>query len=131
MSLGHDWPRTDTPTTWQTRGSCKDHPELNWFPVRGQNITKQRQVCAGCPVRIDCLAEALNIGAHNDFGVWGGTGEHERRDMRRARMRCDGDRLVTTEPCPRCLGRGEYEGDTCRTCSGRGEIVRPPRSANA
>jgi hypothetical protein len=38
--------------------------------------------CAGCPVREDCLAFALE---HEDLvGVWGGTTAEERREMRRS-----------------------------------------------
>jgi WhiB family redox-sensing transcriptional regulator len=37
-------------------------------------------VCAGCPVRLQCLEMALQ----NDerFGIWGGLSERERRRVR-------------------------------------------------
>jgi WhiB family redox-sensing transcriptional regulator len=34
-------------------------------------------MCAGCPVRPDCLAEALDN--RIEWGVWGGMTERERR----------------------------------------------------
>lgn len=83
--MAREHPRTDQPDHWQSQGACRTRPDLNWFPERGQNIGEQRDVCASCLVRIDCLAEALDLGAHADFGIWGGTSERQRRDMRRRR----------------------------------------------
>lgn len=40
-------------------------------------------VCAGCPVAIECLAEAIDTPTRDDFGVWGGTGPRERRKLRK------------------------------------------------
>ena len=40
------------------------------------------RICAGCPVRADCLAHAID---HEPFGVWGGTLPMERRHMRNNR----------------------------------------------
>jgi WhiB family redox-sensing transcriptional regulator len=37
----------------------------------------------GCPVRIDCLADALD--SRTEFGVWGGMTERERRTLLRRR----------------------------------------------
>jgi hypothetical protein len=34
-------------------------------------------ICAACPYRVQCLEQALVTG--EDFGVWGGLGEGERR----------------------------------------------------
>lgn len=40
-------------------------------------------MCFGCPVRTECLAEALD---HRiEFGVWGGMTERERRALLRRR----------------------------------------------
>ena len=38
---------------------------------------RARSVCAGCPVRLECLAEALDN--RIEWGVWGGMTERERR----------------------------------------------------
>jgi WhiB family redox-sensing transcriptional regulator len=43
-------------------------------------IAEAKAVCAACPVRIDCLGYALETG--QDAGVWGGTSEKERREIR-------------------------------------------------
>lgn len=39
-----------------------------------------KKVCANCPYKIDCLVYAME----NDvLGIWGGTTEKDRRDLRR------------------------------------------------
>lgn len=44
-----------------------------------QNVAKR--VCRGCPVKIECLAEALDN--RIEYGVWGGMTERERRAVLR------------------------------------------------
>ncbi|MGH8867099.1 MAG: WhiB family transcriptional regulator [Actinomycetes bacterium] len=39
-----------------------------------------KRVCAGCPFRRPCLAYALT---HSEAGIWGGTTEKERDELRR------------------------------------------------
>ena len=51
--------------------------------VRGAEQNKAKQVCQGCPVRTECLAEALDN--QIEWGVWGGMTERERRALLRRR----------------------------------------------
>lgn len=48
---------------------------------KGAEQRQARELCYSCPVRLQCLAEALN--ADTDFGVWGGLTERERRALTR------------------------------------------------
>lgn len=72
--------------SWRTDAVCKDtDPEL-FFPVgtTGQallQIDRAKQVCGECPVKIECLDFAIDT--NQDSGIWGGTSEDERRDIRR------------------------------------------------
>ena len=47
------------------------------------NQKRARLVCTGCPVRYECLAEALDN--QIEWGVWGGMTERERRQLLRQR----------------------------------------------
>ena len=73
--------------SWASRGACLDSdPEL-FFPIglagpALQQIARAKAVCERCTVRIDCLSYALSTG--QDAGVWGGTTEEERREIRAA-----------------------------------------------
>lgn len=73
-------------TNWRARALCRDEdPEL-FFPIGTSGpalfqVAEAKAVCARCPVRTRCLAEALETG--QDYGVWGGLSENERRSLKR------------------------------------------------
>ncbi len=70
-----------TAEAWQERGACRHvDPEL-FFPGQGEDASAAKKVCAGCPVRDQCLAFALENGVKH--GIWGGLSERERRRLRR------------------------------------------------
>jgi hypothetical protein len=60
-----------------------DEPVLPW---RGDvfGLMVARAICARCPVRVECLDYALEVGDPL-LGVWGGTSKLERRRMRGTR----------------------------------------------
>jgi WhiB family redox-sensing transcriptional regulator len=67
---------------WRLLAACRHaDPEL-FFPVSLSGlsldqVTRAKAICAGCPVRRQCLAFALDT--RQDHGVWGGMSEEERR----------------------------------------------------
>lgn len=63
---------------WMADAACREHPELSWFPARGESIEEARHVCAGCLVAEDCRTYALEQPPWLS-GLWGGTSERERR----------------------------------------------------
>lgn len=65
---------------WHGRGLCVGEAPDVFFPSRGDPGTQARQICAACAVRDDCLGYA--IGA-DEFGIWGGLDQDERRNLRR------------------------------------------------
>jgi WhiB family transcriptional regulator, redox-sensing transcriptional regulator len=71
---------------WEELAACRGaDPEL-FFPVSSTGpslaqIRRAKAVCAGCPVREACLAYALDT--RQEFGIWGGLDEQERRRLRR------------------------------------------------
>ncbi|AYD88997.1 WhiB family transcriptional regulator [Actinomyces sp. 2119] len=66
--------------TWATRAACTAIDPDRLFG-KGAEQRDIRSVCFSCPVRMECLAEALNSGS--SFGVWGGLTERERRALLR------------------------------------------------
>jgi WhiB family redox-sensing transcriptional regulator len=67
---------------WHKKAACAGQTPA--FFVKGTPPTRTRQICAGCAVREKCLEAAL---ADPDLvGLWGGTTERERREMRRGRV---------------------------------------------
>lgn len=78
---------------WRHQAACRDEdPEL-FFPVGTTGpaelqIRQAKSVChQRCPVMTECLQWALAAG--QDFGVWGGMSEDERRALKRRRQRED------------------------------------------
>jgi WhiB family redox-sensing transcriptional regulator len=65
---------------WMLDGACREHPDVNFFPTRGERIDPARAVCSTCLVRDECLAFALADATI--VGVWGGTSEKQRRSLR-------------------------------------------------
>ncbi len=69
---------------WVEHAACSTTSPDLFFPERGASTREAKAVCAGCPVRVDCLEYALEAG--EKFGVWGGKSEKERRTLRRHRL---------------------------------------------
>jgi len=72
---------------WRDEAACADvDPDL-FFPVGvtgpavGQ-IAAAKTICEGCAARTVCLEFAITT--NQEYGVWGGTSEEERRTLRRA-----------------------------------------------
>jgi len=72
---------------WREDAACADvDPDL-FFPVGvtgpavGQ-IARAKAVCRACAAQARCLEFA--IATNQEYGVWGGTSEEERRALRRA-----------------------------------------------
>jgi WhiB family transcriptional regulator, redox-sensing transcriptional regulator len=71
---------------WQAEAACRGAGTVDYFPSRGESTAAAKAVCAGCPVRTECLDYALDT-ADLVPGIWGGTAERERRRMRSAAAR--------------------------------------------
>ena len=103
---------------WTLRAACAKRSPDELF-VQGAAQRQAREVCFDCPVRLECLVDALDN--RIQYGVWGGMTERERRALlRRAptveswRSTLDGvDRTEITEeigrrwPAPRPRRRSD------------------------
>lgn len=70
---------------WKEGSLCNDHPEVNFFPARGESTRVARAICNQCPVEDECLFYIMQRG--DKFGIWGGLSERNRRIVRRATKR--------------------------------------------
>lgn len=75
-------PTTTVDHGWITRAACRDGNPDELF-VQGAEQHKAKVTCLACPVRTECLADALDNRV--EFGVWGGMTERERRALLRRR----------------------------------------------
>ena len=73
---------------WRDEAACSSSADTSlFFPVGVTGLAElqiddAKAVCRSCPVRETCLEFAITT--NQEYGVWGGTGEDERRDLRRA-----------------------------------------------
>lgn len=68
---------------WQAQGNCVgEDPEIFFLAEnsrmgpKAKAINRAKEVCFGCPVKQQCLEQALAV--PEEFGVWGGTTPEER-----------------------------------------------------
>jgi WhiB family transcriptional regulator, redox-sensing transcriptional regulator len=102
--------------SWQSRAACLDcDPDL-FFPIAPsgpalRQIEQAKAVCARCPVRRECLQYAL--ATRQVHGVWGGTSEEERQQLRRT-LTMDGRHLARPHKIPpACAPSGDGAAGAC------------------
>ncbi|UXY24980.1 WhiB family transcriptional regulator (plasmid) [Streptomyces cynarae] len=70
---------------WRHQASCREEDPDLFFPIGDTGpvllqVQEAKAVCRRCPVIGQCLQWALESG--QEFGVWGGLSEAERRAMK-------------------------------------------------
>jgi len=78
----------ETESSWRDIAACSgDRGALFYPPLRSERRSvkaarevRAKRVCATCPVRTDCLEQALTFGER--YGIWGGLTDAERRHLR-------------------------------------------------
>lgn len=69
---------------WMNMAACREADVDVWFPGprERRKVAQARRVCAGCPVRVECLQWALALEEgrpeHWRFGVFAGTTPRQR-----------------------------------------------------
>lgn len=66
---------------WHQQASCRGLDPGLFYPDRGENF-QLHDLCDACPVRVDCLADA--IATHEHDGWWGGLDDRDRGRVKRA-----------------------------------------------
>ena len=70
---------------WHVFAACEGSDLALFFPVVGENPRAALAICAECPVRVECLDEALDD-PELDHGVRGGMTARARTRLRRERQ---------------------------------------------
>lgn len=67
------------------QAACVNADPTTFFPDKGSTVQAQAAIaiCGRCDVRDACLTEALARPTAEDHGVWGGTTEYQRKQLRR------------------------------------------------
>lgn len=66
--------------TWQESASCASVGDDFWFPDKGGSTRDAKRICWKCPVRFECLEDAIATGERR--GIRGGLSERERRRLK-------------------------------------------------
>jgi WhiB family redox-sensing transcriptional regulator len=61
---------------------CAQTDPTLFFPKGGDSAVPARELCLGCPCRLDCLWEAVE--RREGFGVWGGLNQEQLRMLWRS-----------------------------------------------
>lgn len=86
---------------WRTTGPCKDDADAMFPTSNAAEIEHAKSYCRMCPVIERCLQWALETG--EEYGVWGGLSEKERRALRRRAARPISIDDYTDQPSPRTM----------------------------
>lgn len=74
---------------WQARAACGGTPTPDdFFPGQYSRTAKlgpAKALCAGCPVRAECLEWALDHPEDTQCGIWAGYSRNGLRALRKAR----------------------------------------------
>jgi WhiB family redox-sensing transcriptional regulator len=74
--------------TWRDAAACLGTDTDAFFPAKGGSTRYAKRICRSCPVRAQCLEEALEwdaIQAGGPAGIWGGKSPQERKAILRER----------------------------------------------
>ena len=74
---------------WVADAACGDPFGPSMFPHEKDKdgVELAKAVCSGCPVRQQCLDEAIGNG--EQYGIWGGLTAEERTSLRRKKARAE------------------------------------------
>jgi WhiB family redox-sensing transcriptional regulator len=85
QGAGSDW-MDYGPPSWTADAACREHRELEFVllprGVQPADVERCKSVCRSCLVGRECLSHALADDTLE--GVWGGTSDRERRELRKA-----------------------------------------------
>ena len=73
-----------TPAEWAQQARCAGEDPDWWFSDSPTLQARALEICAECPVRVECASEAIQSNAE---GIWGGLTEQELDQLKKNRRR--------------------------------------------
>lgn len=70
--------------SWQAQAACIGRTDKDWDA--DFVMPDVAAICGQCPVRSECLMEALDRRPDEDVGIWGGTSFSQRNLIRRGKL---------------------------------------------
>lgn len=64
---------------WRRDALCAEVGLELFYPEKGESTKQAKRICQNCPVRAECLQDALDN--RERFGIWGGQSERDRRKL--------------------------------------------------
>jgi hypothetical protein len=125
-------------TDWRARAACRGLDDEMFPDSNAADIAHAQQICAPCPVREQCLADAMATegaaSARNRYGIRAGLTGSQRRARYEALRKQQTGQQKKTEPKPqpkkrepaKCGTRGGYQ----KHLREKTEICGPCRQAN-
>ncbi|MEP7025080.1 MAG: WhiB family transcriptional regulator [Actinomycetota bacterium] len=76
---------SDIHSGWWSQAACQSEDTDLFFPISAlaasaHSIARAKAICRRCSVQPQCMAHAMEAGQLQ--GIWGGTTEQERRQLR-------------------------------------------------
>ena len=69
---------------WRSRAACLGMPTDMFFLKRGDSSKEAKEICSSCPVKTECLDEAVHINPiYDTYGIYGGKSSRERNKIRK------------------------------------------------
>src|SRR5690606_19682515 len=124
---------TEPADDWRDLAACRDEdPEL-FFPIGTSGpallqVEQAKAVCRRCPVAAECLTWAL--GHPEEYGIWGGLTEGERRALRHTRPPRDARAAIArpSRAAPRPPTADTYAAASRSTTPAAPATAAPPPS---
>lgn len=76
-----------TTSDWRQYAACHGHDPEMWFSEDPADIWEAKAICAACPVREFCGADAFNTDQSIAYGIRAGLTGRQRTEARRGRQK--------------------------------------------
>lgn len=81
--MSSHYPALETAVGWAKAAACQGRDVEEFFTESKLRVVEIKNLCALCPVRQQCLTEAMRTEDTSRYGIYGGLTPAERNDLAR------------------------------------------------